>query len=40
VRWARFRFVVADFHDVILRLGSVPLGVMDSEVERWIARTR
>jgi uncharacterized protein (DUF885 family) len=34
------RFSVADFHDVILGLGSVPLGVMESEVERWIERTR
>jgi uncharacterized protein (DUF885 family) len=34
------RFSLADFHDVILRLGSVPLGVMESEVDRWIERTR
>jgi uncharacterized protein (DUF885 family) len=34
------RFSVADFHDVILGLGSVPLGVMEAEVERWIERTR
>jgi uncharacterized protein (DUF885 family) len=32
------RFSIADFHDVILGLGSVPLGVMESEVDRWIAR--
>jgi uncharacterized protein (DUF885 family) len=34
------RFSVADFHEVILSLGSVPLGIMESEVERWIERTR
>jgi uncharacterized protein (DUF885 family) len=34
------RFSVADFHEVILGLGSVPLRIMESEVERWIERTR
>jgi uncharacterized protein (DUF885 family) len=30
-------FVVRDFHDFILALGSVPLDVLVEEVDRWLA---
>lgn len=31
------RFTLPDFHDVVLRAGSVPLDVMDEVVRSWIA---
>jgi len=32
------RFSPAAYHDLVLGLGSVPLGVLESEVQRWIER--
>jgi uncharacterized protein (DUF885 family) len=34
------RFDVRAFHDTVLALGSVPLSVLDDEVNAWIARQR
>ena len=33
-------FSVKAFHDLVLGLGSVPLDVLASEVDIWIARQR
>ena len=30
-------FDIRAFHDAILALGSVPLGVLSKEIERWVA---
>ena len=30
-------FSIRDFHNVVLRAGSVPLTVLEAEVERYIA---
>ncbi|RMG34265.1 MAG: DUF885 domain-containing protein [Planctomycetota bacterium] len=32
------RFDIREFHDVVLRNGAVTLGVLQEQVERWIAR--
>jgi uncharacterized protein (DUF885 family) len=32
------RFDIAAFHDVVLQCGSVPSGLLEEEVDRWIAR--
>jgi prolyl oligopeptidase len=34
------RFDVRDFHDVVLRDGAMPLDLLGSRVEAWIAKTR
>jgi uncharacterized protein (DUF885 family) len=34
------RFDLREFHDLVLRTGAVPLTVLESEVERWIAGKR
>ena len=34
------QFDVKAFHDAILRQGSLPLPVLESEVRRWIAETK
>ena len=34
------RFDIRDFHDVVLRNGSVPLPVLEAEVRAWIGETR
>jgi uncharacterized protein (DUF885 family) len=31
------RFAIKDFHDVVLKTGSVPLAVLSAEVQRWVA---
>jgi uncharacterized protein (DUF885 family) len=33
------KFDIRDFHDVVLRNGSIPLTVLEREVDRWIANT-
>jgi uncharacterized protein (DUF885 family) len=32
-------FAIKDFHDVVLKTGSVPLAVLSAEVQRWVAQT-
>ncbi|MFY9514013.1 MAG: DUF885 domain-containing protein, partial [Rubrivivax sp.] len=32
------RFRLADFHDAVLGQGSLPLSVLEAQIERWIAR--
>ncbi|MFT4979055.1 MAG: hypothetical protein ACI8S6_004965 [Myxococcota bacterium] len=32
------RFVLSDFHDVVLGAGAVPLPLLESQVDAWIAR--
>ncbi|MDG2127676.1 MAG: DUF885 domain-containing protein [Fuerstiella sp.] len=32
------RFDIRDFHDVVLRDGAVPLGILEHNVERWITK--
>ena len=34
------RFDIREFHDVVLRNGSVPLPVLEAEVRVWIGETR
>jgi uncharacterized protein (DUF885 family) len=34
------RFDIRAFHDVVLRSGSLPLPILESQVEEWIATTR
>jgi uncharacterized protein (DUF885 family) len=33
------RFDLRDFHDVVLRAGSLPLPALANTVDRWVART-
>ena len=32
------RFDLRAFHDTVLALGSVPLGILEEQVDAWIAR--
>jgi uncharacterized protein DUF885 len=32
------KFKLRDFHDEVLRDGSMPLAVLEEKIERWIAR--
>ncbi len=34
------RFRLPDFHDVVLRAGSVPMDVLEKTVDRWIAQSK
>jgi uncharacterized protein (DUF885 family) len=34
------KFDIRAFHDVVLDGGSVPLGVLEKKVDRWIAKTK
>lgn len=34
------RFDVREFHDVVLRNGAIPLGILEAEVKDWIAATK
>jgi uncharacterized protein (DUF885 family) len=34
------RFDIREFHDELLRHGSLPLGVLEAQIDRWIARER
>jgi uncharacterized protein (DUF885 family) len=33
-------FDLREFHEVVLRQGSIPLDLLDSEVESWLAEKR
>ena len=33
------KFSIKEFHNVVLRGGSVPLAVLEQDVDAWIART-
>jgi uncharacterized protein (DUF885 family) len=33
------RFDLREFHDVVLRAGSLPLPALANTVERWVARS-
>lgn len=34
------KFDVRDFHDEVLKLGSVPLPVLEAAIERWVVKTQ
>jgi uncharacterized protein (DUF885 family) len=34
------KFDIRDFHDVVLRNGTIPLDVLEAQVRDWIAQTQ